>query len=143
MGADLEPSNDKPLRGRGMGCVGVWVCVGRSGRDSWTLTTQLGLKPRGCTHTGLSHSYIPQGGVGSGFSLHGTGRHAIKTQSESRHFVSHLSLQIVFSALSKSLDLLLRRHPLPGPWFGCNSRDGGTQGQLSLSPPPTNLYPHN
>lgn len=48
-----------------MGCVGVWVYVGRSGRDSWTLTTQLGLKPRGCTHTGLSHSYIPQGGVGN------------------------------------------------------------------------------
>lgn len=36
---------------------------------------------------------------GSDFSLHGTGRHAVKTQSESRHFASNLSLQIIFPAL--------------------------------------------
>lgn len=54
----------------------------------------------------------------------------VKTQSESRHFAFHLSLQIGFLALSRSLDLLLRsaflEPPCLGLWFGCNTKDGGT-----------------
>lgn len=41
---------------------------------------------------------------------------------ESRDLASHLSLQIGFSVLLRSLDLLLLRSflelPCPGPWFG-------------------------
>lgn len=137
LGADLEQSNDKPLRGKEGGmCARVcmkWQGLMDSDHTTWFETLRM-------MHTqafliARSHKEV----WGSDFSLHGTGRHAVKTQSESRHFASNLSLQIIFPALSRFLDLLLRRHPLPGPWFGCNSRDRGTQGQLSLSPPPNTL----
>lgn len=70
----------------------------------------------------------------------------VKTQSESRHFAFHLSLQIGFLALSRSLDLFLLRAaflepPCLGLWFGWNTRDGGT---LVPGPKvfPCLLHPH-
>lgn len=50
-----------------------------------------------------------------------------------RHLASHLHLQIRFSALGRSLNLLrsfLKPTP-PGSWSGWNTRERGTQGQLS------------
>lgn len=92
--------------------------------------------------------------MGPGFRLHGIGRHSVKT--ESRHLASHLSLQIGFLVLLRSLDLLLRSFlepPCPGPWFGWNTSDEAQRDDHACSYlksfPTSNytwykgLYPHN
>lgn len=106
-----------------------------SGRDSWTLDHTFGLKTQRMTHTQAFLTARSHKVWRSDFSLHGTGRHfnlkagiLLPVCPSKLYFQPYQGLRSPFEETPASL-----------AWFGCNSRDGGIQGQQSLSPPPTTL----